>query len=356
MIPHALPLVSSEYPCLVSDALAQQQRSKAARQATGTALQDRSVPRLMLPDRATKPGPRRTGRLLAARLWTSLPEELNPAILVIALRGNTLAHRQMILHDMVWLHALGARPVLVHDGGPAIAEGLTHARVPPVFQEDQRVIDARTLSVMRMVLCGQINQDLVTLAAHLGGKAIGLCGADGQMVRAHVANPDLGFVGAVHAVNPHLVELLCAQGYLPIIAPLGQGPEGTPLALDGDAFAAHLACALDAQMLVVLGDATGVQRADGSLIPQPGEGEGRRLLEAGAIPAEQISSVSACLGALIAVPRVHLAAGREPHVLLHLRLNGQGRGTRLIREPTPATAVFWELSPPTDSAGKEGSP
>lgn len=306
----------------------------------GERTRGRSMPRLTLPDLKAPAGQRWRGPL-DMRPWTSLPEELKNTILVIALTGNALAYRDQILQDVLWLQALGARLVLVHDGGPDLRQALTTASVAPVSRQGMPVVDVRTLSIMRMALCGQVNQDLVTLAAERGGKAIGLCGIDGQMVQAHVANPALGFIGKVHAVNPHLVEVLCVQGYLPILAPLGQGPESSILAIDPDQCAAHLACALDARMLIMLGNAAGVLRADGSLIAELGESEGYQMFQQGAIPEEQVSRVSACLGALVAVPRIHLAAAQEPHVLLHLCLDGQPKGTRLIREPAPADALDW---------------
>jgi acetylglutamate kinase len=281
-------------------------------------------------------------RLAQAGAWTLLPAELEDHILVITLGAHVRSSWRLILQDVAWLHALGVRPVLVQGSSSAPAD-------------EPRADTRAALEVLRTALCGQVNQELLTLACGLGERAVALSGVDGQMVRAHAAGPDPGIVGHVHAVNPHLVEILCAQGYVPIIAPLGQGPEGTALFIDADRFAAHLACALDAEILVALDNAPGVQRPDGSLISELGESEGRRLLEAGAIRGELVPRVSACLGALVAVPRVHIADGEEPHALLHICLEGLPKGTRLVREPDPATYLFWRLSPAQDAAETSGA-
>jgi acetylglutamate kinase len=277
-------------------------------------------------------------RLTQAGAWTSLPGELEHHILVITLGAHVRSSWRLILQDVTWLHALGVRPVLV--------QGVSLALLgePRAGLED-----------LRTTLCGQVNQELLTLACGLGERAVALSGIDGQTVRAHAASPNQGSIGQVHAVNPHLIEVLCAQGYVPIIAPLGQGPEGTTLLIDADHFAAHLACALDAEILVALDSAPGVQRPDGSLIGELDAGEGRRLLEAGAIGDEQVPRVSACLGALVAVPRVHIAGGDESHALLHICLQGQPKGTRLVRLPDPAS-LFWRLSPAQDAAETPHTP
>jgi acetylglutamate kinase len=287
---------------------------------------------------------------MAARLtnmgpWTSLPEELENHILVITLGAHVRSSWHLILQDVTWLHTLGARPVLVQGGGPP-----DRAPVSLHGPAEPQVDAVQPLEVLRIALCGHINQELVVQACDSGERAVALSGIDGKMVQAHGASQDPGIVGHMQAINPHLVEVLCAQGYVPIIASLGQGPEGTGLFIDADRFAAHLACALDAEMLVVLDNAPGVQRADGSLIAELSESEGRRLLAEGAIGSELVSRVSACLGAVVRVPRVHIADGGEPHTLLHLCLGGLPKGTRLVREPVPPANLFWGSSRQQDSS------
>ncbi len=273
--------------------------------------------------------------VIAQVLREALPyiDFLKGKILVIKLGGSTLENQRMILQDIIWLRALGANPVLVHGGGPYINEWLSRLNIPAVFKNGLRVTDSRTLEIVRMVLCGQVNQGLVAMAAQMGGKVVGLCGTDGQMIQAHVADPELGFVGEIEKVNPEVVQTLVAQGYVPIIAPLGQGPDGISLNINADLVAAHLAGALDAEKLIFLSNVVGICRADGSLISELSENEARQLIQEGVISGGMIPKVSACLDALVAVPRVHIVDGGEPHVLLRELFTDQGAGTMIVRQP-----------------------
>jgi acetylglutamate kinase len=271
--------------------------------------------------------------LIAEVLREALPyiDFLKGKTLVIKLGGSTLEHQRGILQDIIWLRALGANPVLVHGGGPYINEWLNKLNLPIRFENGLRVTDARTLEVVRMVLSGQVNQGLVLMVAQMGGRAIGLSGTDGNMVRARVVNERLGFVGEIEAVDPALVQTLIAQEYIPIIAPLGQGPDGVCLNINADLVAAHLAGALNAEKLIFLSNVVGICRKDGSLISEIGELEARQLIEEGVISGGMIPKVSACLDALFAVPRVHIVDGREPHVLLRELFTDQGAGTMIRR-------------------------
>ncbi|HTD20730.1 MAG TPA: acetylglutamate kinase [Ktedonobacteraceae bacterium] len=271
--------------------------------------------------------------LIAQVLREALPyiDFLKGKTLVIKLGGSTLEHQKSILQDIVWLRALGAHPVLVHGGGPYINEWLTKLHIPTRFEQGLRVTDAMTLDVVRMVLLGQVNQGLVVMTSQLGGRAIGLSGTDGNMVRAHVIDERLGFVGEVEAVDPTLVQGLLDQEYIPIIAPLGHGPDGTCLNINADLVASHLAGALNAEKLIFLSNVVGICRADGSLISELDEAEAKQLMADGVINGGMIPKVSACLDALCAVSRVHIVDGREPHVLLRELFTDQGAGTMIKR-------------------------
>lgn len=274
--------------------------------------------------------------LIAQVLREALPyiDFLKGKTLVIKLGGSTLEHQQEVLQDIVWLRALGANPVLVHGGGPYINEWLTKLNIPTQFEQGLRVTDAQTLEVVRMVLLGQVNQRLVSMAAQLGGKAIGLSGTDGSMVRARFADERLGFVGEIEAVDPTPVQVLIDQGYIPVVAPLGEGPNGTCLNINADLVAAHLAGALNAEKLIFLSNVVGICRQDGSLISELTEQEAKQLIDQGVINGGMIPKVSACLDALQAVPRVHIVDGREPHVLLRELFTDQGAGTMIVRGKT----------------------
>jgi acetylglutamate kinase len=271
--------------------------------------------------------------LIAQVLSEALPyiDYLKGKTLVIKLGGSTLEHQRMVLQDIIWLHALGACPVLVHGGGPYINEWLRKMGIQAQFENGLRVTDAQTLEVVRMVLRGQVNQSLVLMAAQMGGKAVGLSGTDGGMVRARVANERLGFVGEIERVDPTAVKALLHEGYIPIIAPLGEGPDGTCLNINADLVAAHLAGALDAEKLIFLSNVTGIRRGDGSLISELSEAEARKLIADGVINGGMIPKVDACLDALATVPRVHIVDGGEDHVLLRELFTNQGAGTMIIR-------------------------
>jgi acetylglutamate kinase len=272
--------------------------------------------------------------LFAQVLREALPyiDFLKEKTLVIKLGGSTLEHQQGILQDILWLQALGVHPVLVHGGGLYINEWLEKLHVPTHFENGLRVTDATTLDVVRMVLLGQVNAGLVLLASQLGGKAIGLSGIDGRMIRARVADESLGLVGEIEAVDPTLVQTLIEQGYIPVVAPLGQSADGSCLNINADLVAAHLAGALHAEKLIFLSNVAGICRTDGSLISELNETEAQQLIEEGVISGGMIPKVSACFDALFAVPNVHILDGREPHVLLRELFTDQGAGTMITRK------------------------
>src|SRR5436305_3260772 len=180
--------------------------------------------------------------------------------LVVKLGGSALEYQRSVLQDIIWLRALGANPVLVHGGGPYINEWLDRLNVSTSFENGLRVTDALTLEIVRMVLLGQVNQSLVLMASQMGGKAIGLSGTDGGMVRARLADERLGFVGEIESVDPTPVLALIAQGYIPVVAPLGEGPNGTCLNIKADLVAAHLGGAVDAKKDIILNNVVGIMR------------------------------------------------------------------------------------------------
>ncbi len=271
--------------------------------------------------------------LIAQVMSEALPyiEYLKGKTLVIKLGGSTLEHQRGVLQDIIWLHTLGAHPVLVHGGGPYINEWLTKLQLPTRFENGLRVTDAQTLEVVRMVLLGQVNQGLVLMASQMGGKAVGLSGTDGGMVHAHIADERLGFVGEVDSVDPTPIQALIEQGYIPIIAPLGEGPAGTCLNINADLVASHISGALNAEKLIFLSNVKGICRSDGSLISDLSEVEARELIAEGVINGGMIPKVEACLEALADVPRVHIVDGREEHVLLQELFTDQGVGTMITR-------------------------
>lgn len=259
-------------------------------------------------------------------------EYLKGKTLVIKLGGSTLEHQRGVLQDIIWLRSLGANPVLVHGGGPYINAWLKKLNVPAQFENGLRVTDESTLDIVRMVLLGQVNSGLVLMATQMGGRVIGLSGTDGSMIQAKIINERLGYVGEIVSVDPSLVQILLEQDYIPVIAPLGQGPAGLCLNINADLVAAHLASALKAEKLIFLSNVVGICRQDGSLISELTRAEAKRLIAEGVISGGMIPKVTACLDALSAVSRVHIVDGGEPHVLLRELFTDQGAGTMIVPE------------------------
>ena len=258
-------------------------------------------------------------------------EALKGKILVIKLGGSTLEHQRTVLQDIVWLHNLGAYPLLVHGGGPYINEWLQKLNIQAHFEHGLRVTDSQTLEIVRMVLLGQLNPQLVLMTSQMGGKAIGLSGTDGGMVRAHIANERLGFVGEIDSVDATPVRNLIKAGYIPIVAPLGEAADGTYLNINADLVASHLAGALGAEKLLFLSNVPGICRSNGKLILEVTEAQARWLMEDGVITGGMIPKVQACLDALASVPCVHILDGREPHALRQALFSQQGAGTMIVR-------------------------
>jgi acetylglutamate kinase len=152
------------------------------------------------------------------------------------------------------------------------------------------------------------------------------------MIQARIINERLGHVGEIESIDATLVKTLLAEGYIPVIAPLGQGREGTCLNINADLVAARLAGALQAEKLIFLTDVIGICRQDGSLISELTEAEARQLITEGVISGGMIPKVTACLDALASVARVHIVDGGEPHVLLRELFTDQGAGTMIVRE------------------------
>jgi acetylglutamate kinase len=275
--------------------------------------------------------------LMTQAVSKDVAEQIAGKRLVIKLGGSILAHQRPIVEACHWLHALGASLVLVHGGGPSINAWLEKMHLPAQFHNGLRVTDAATLEMVRMVLCGQVNQGLVSMAAHMGVNVVGLCGTDGHMVQAHMADPALGFVGEIDTVSPDLLFLLLRQGYMPIIAPLGQGPGGMICNINADQVAAAIARAIHAEMLIFLGDVAGICRRNGSFIACLSEREARQLLQERAISGGMIPKVVAALHAAQVVPCVQIVDGATPQNLLHAVLWQEG-GTRLLyQEESPGT-------------------
>jgi acetylglutamate kinase len=258
-------------------------------------------------------------------------ETLRGRTLVIKLGGSTLDNQRDALEDIVWLRSLGAHPVLVHGGGPEINDWLERVGLPRRFERGLRVTDAPTLEVVRMVLSGKVNGDLVRLLVSLGGKAIGLSGIDGGLLHASQIANDLGYVGTITAVDAGVIAALSMSGFIPVIAPIALGDGDMVLNVNADDAAADLARGLRATKLLYLSDVPGILDAQGRLLSELTDHEVRTLIVQGVISGGMIPKAEAALRALETTERVHIVDGREPHVLIRELFTFEGAGTMIQR-------------------------
>lgn len=256
-------------------------------------------------------------------------QALQGRTLVIKLGGSTLDNQRDALEDVVWLRGLGAHPVVVHGGGPEINDWLDRLGLPRRFERGLRVTDAATLDVVRMVLAGKVNGDLVRLLVSLGGKAVGLSGLDGGLLRARPLASDLGFVGAVTAVDSGAITALSNAGFIPVVAPIALGDGDMVFNVNADDAAADLARGLNATKLLYLSDVPGILDAQGNLLSELTDHEVRALIGQGVISGGMIPKAEASLRALETTERVHIVDGREPHVLIRELFTFDGAGTMI---------------------------
>jgi len=254
--------------------------------------------------------------------------------IVVKIGGSTLGSGDTALEDLVVLQRRGMQPVVVHGGGKLISEWLAKHGVPTRFVRGLRVTDAETLGVVTAVLAGLVNKELVAAITSRGGKAVGLSGADGALLKAAVKDPALGYAGEITEVDLGLLQTLLAAGYMPIVAPVsllsssGLG-SGVMLAnVNGDTAAGEIAAALGAERLVFLTDVAGICDSSSRLIPFLSPAEARALISSGVAAEGMIPKIEACLKALSTVKVVRVIDGRIPHVLLQ-DMEGGGGGTRI---------------------------
>ncbi len=246
-----------------------------------------------------------------------------------------------ILLDLILMRLVGMNPVVVHGGGPEITAMLRKLGKQSQFIGGRRVTDAETVEVAEMVLGGKINRAIVAAINRNGGRAVGLTGKDGGLIRAAKrlqAAPegpvDLGFVGDVEEINPSLIQTLVEAGYIPVVAPIGFGPEGETFNINADSVAGALAGALRAHKLVLLTDVEGIYRDfkdKSSLISTLPVGQVDELIKAGVIDGGMIPKVEACVQAIRGgTAQAHILDGRLPHALLLEFFTREGVGTMVV--------------------------
>jgi acetylglutamate kinase len=239
--------------------------------------------------------------------------------------------------DVVLLHSVGIRVVVVHGGGPQIGDLMARLGKESEFRDGLRVTDAETLDIARMVLVGKVNRDIVAAVNAHGPLAVGMSGEDGGLIEAGLRNPSLGFVGDVKRVNPAIVESLLAQNLIPVVSTIGADLAGQAYNINADTVAGALAAALGAEKAIYLTDIAGLLRdvADpDSLITRTDTDEIAGLVEDGVLSGGMIPKIDACLDALRGgVRAAHLLDGRVPHVLLLELFTDAGVGTMITAGP-----------------------
>ncbi len=255
-------------------------------------------------------------------------------IVVIKYGGNAMineALKEQVMGDMVLLHLIGVKVVLVHGGGPEISDLMARLGKKAEFVDGLRVTDKETVDIVQMVLSGKVNKTLVNLLESRGGHAIGLSGMDGSLIEAAVKDPRLGYVGRVTKVNIKPVTDILENGYIPVISTVGCDKAGNAYNINGDTAAAFIAGALGAERLIMMTDIDGILRDkedSSSLIPEMTTEEVAKLTEGGVISGGMIPKVECCLEALReGVKNVVILDGRVPHSILMELLTDEGAGT-----------------------------
>ena len=275
----------------------------------------------------------------AAVLVETLPyiQRFAGSVIVVKFGGNAMVDDQLaaqFAEDVVLMHSVGIRPVVVHGGGPQIGALMDRLGIQSEFRDGLRVTDAETLEVARMVLVGKVNRDIVSSINRHGSLAVGLSGEDAGLIRAAARNPELGFVGDVESVNPAIIERLLAEDLIPVVSTIGADVSGQAYNINADTVAAAVAGALGAQRILYLTDVEGLL-AD---VDDPSSRISRidlsglaALIESGAISGGMIPKVRACVDAVKAgVGSAHMVDGRIPHVLLLELFTDIGIGTMVL--------------------------
>src|SRR5438067_7915540 len=248
--------------------------------------------------------------------------------IVIKLGGNAMDQRkQETLLDVVLLRYVGMNPVLVHGGGPEITAMGERLGLKAEFKNGLRVTDAKTMEVVKMVLTGKINPDLVASLNRLGAQAVGMSGEDGPSIIADALDADLGFVGRVTQVNAEPIDALINRGYIPVMASIVPAYDGHAYNINADTVAAELAVALGASKLILLTDVEGVKGPDGQVISELGRARAEAMIAGGQAEGGMIPKLEAAVRSLDAVPYAHIIDGRTPHALLLELFTEAGIGT-----------------------------
>lgn len=272
-------------------------------------------------------------------------QKLHGKTVVIKYGGNAMINEELknsVMEDITLLKYIGMNPVVVHGGGPDINKMLGRLDIKSEFLNGLRVTDKSTMEVAQMVLVGNTNKEIVSLINQKGGKAIGLCGIDGNLIECEQyktvidgEEKDIGYVGKITSVNSRVLELMAKDEYIPVIAPVGVGKDGQSYNINADTVAGEVAIALKAEKLMLLTDVEGVKMSKDSpdVLHALTEAEVNDLVSKNIINGGMIPKVQGCLDALNGgVGRTHIIDGRIPHCILLEIFTNKGIGTMIMKE------------------------
>lgn len=274
-------------------------------------------------------------------LVQSLPyiQQYNGKIIVVKYGGNAMISeelRETVINDIVLMKCVGFKPIVVHGGGPDITKFLERLGEESKFVNGLRYTDEKAIEVVQMVLGGKVNKDLVSLIEKAGGKAIGLCGMDGSLLKAKKleGTVDLGYVGEITSVNTDILNMALSSDYIPVVGSVALGENDNSLYnINADLCAAKIAAALKAEKLILLTDVPGVLRDSkdpDSLISVLRLHQVPKLSFEGIIKGGMIPKIDCCVEAVrMGVERAHIIDGRIPHSILLELFSHEGIGTMI---------------------------
>ena len=275
----------------------------------------------------------------ANALVEALPylQEYNDKVVVVKYGGNAMTNetlKQAVMQDIVLLSLVGIKVVLVHGGGPEINAMLKKINKQSEFVNGLRYTDEETIDIVQMVLAGKVNKDLVQLLQRAGGKAMGLCGLDGDLIKAKQLNPDLGYVGDITEIDPDPINTALNNGYIPVVSTVASGKNGEVFNINADTAAARIAAEMGAANLILLTDIKGLledKDDDSTLIRVVGVSEVPYLKNQGIISGGMIPKIVCCVEAVRrGVKKTNIIDGRIPHSILIELLTDIGAGTMII--------------------------
>ena len=266
-------------------------------------------------------------------------QKYNGKIVVVKYGGNAMINEELkhdVMRDMVLLNLIGVKVVLVHGGGPEISAMLKRVGKESQFVDGLRVTDEETSEIVQMILAGKINKSLVAKLDNLGGRAMGICGMDGGLIKARMIDERLGYVGEIVSVNPQPILDLLEKGYIPVVSTIGCDETGHVYNINADTAAAAIAASLKAESLISMTDTPGLlmdAKNPDSLIHRIDLKGAEKLKEDGVISGGMIPKIDCCTRAIReGVRKVFIIDGRIPHALLMETLTDEGLGTMFKKE------------------------